>query len=79
MVQGLLPVLCSPGYRLPGPVEGGMGPRQWPFTAVTGWSSLGHHTVNSPLVRRTSTNKAFHAVSLRGTSPGSCQEDRWGW
>jgi len=42
-------------WGLPGPDAGGMGPRQWPFSFVKGWSSLGHHTVNSPLVRRTST------------------------
>jgi len=43
---------------------GGIGPRQWPFSFVTGWSSLGHHTVNSPLVRRTSTIIALDTVSL---------------
>ena len=40
-------------YWLPGPDEGGMGPRKWPFSFVTGWSSLGHLTVNSPFIRHT--------------------------
>ena len=40
---------------LPGPVEGGIGPRQEPFSFTTGVSWLGHHTVSSPFVRWTCT------------------------
>jgi len=40
---------------LPGPVEGGIGPRQEPTSLEMGMSWLGHHTVSSPFVRRTCT------------------------
>jgi hypothetical protein len=46
-------------YRLPSPEEGGIGPRQRPFRSATGWSSLGHHTVNVPFLIRTSTISAL--------------------
>jgi hypothetical protein len=28
-------------YRLPGPVDGGIGPRQGPLSIATGWSLSG--------------------------------------
>ena len=40
-------------YRLPGPVDGGIGPRQEALSFAAGWSLSGHHTVSSPLVSRT--------------------------
>ena len=44
----------SGAYRLAGPDDGGIGPRQRPFRFATGWSSVGHQTVNCPFVRQTS-------------------------
>ena len=42
-------------YRLPGPVDGGIGPRHEALSVATGWSLSGHQTVSSPLVSRTCT------------------------
>jgi DNA-binding NarL/FixJ family response regulator len=42
-------------YRLPGPVEGEIGPRHKALSGATGLSLSGHQTVSSPLVSRTCT------------------------
>ena len=51
-------------YRLPGPDDGGIGPCQQPVRWATGLSSVGHHTVNSPFITRTSTMSALAMVWL---------------
>jgi hypothetical protein len=60
LFNDLLLICCEPsieeaiipaiGYRLLGPVDGGIGPRQEALTFATGWSLSGHQTVSSPLV-----------------------------
>ena len=51
-------------YWLPGPDDGEIGPCQQPVRSATGVSWLGHHTVNSPFITRTSTMSALAMVSL---------------
>ena len=36
-------------YRLPRPVDDGIGPCQRALSVATGWSWSGHQTVSSPL------------------------------
>jgi hypothetical protein len=52
-----------PTYWHTGPDDGEIGPRQRPFRLATGSSWLGHHTVNSPFVTRTSTMRVLVKVS----------------
>jgi len=57
--------LCSGVvYLLPGPVDGGIGPRQEPFSFATGVSLLDHQTVNSPFVRLACTMISRDSQSL---------------
>ncbi len=51
-------------YGRPSPDYGEIGPCQQPFRWATGLSWLGHHTVNSPFITRTSTMSALAMVSL---------------
>ena len=51
-------------YWLPGPVDGGIGPCQQPVRSATGLSWVGHHTVNSSFIMRTSTMSALAMFSL---------------
>lgn len=48
--EAIIPAI---GYRLPGPVDSGIGPRQEALSVATGWSLSGHQTVSSPLISRT--------------------------
>jgi hypothetical protein len=49
-------VKASIAYRLPGPDDGGMGPRHCAAESfATGWSILGHPTISSPSIKDTST------------------------
>ena len=53
-------------YRLPGPVDGGIGPRQEAsLNFATGCSKLGHQTINAPSVTRTSTKISLDEGSRR--------------
>ena len=51
-------------YRLPGPDDGGIEPRQQPVRSATGMSWVGQHTDNSSFITRTSTMSVLTMFSL---------------
>jgi hypothetical protein len=52
-------------YRLPGPVDGGIGPRHAPRSFATGRSLFSKKTFNSPSVTRTCTKISLDEGSRR--------------
>src|SRR5262245_8879390 len=59
-------------YQLPGPADGGMGPRQRPANVATGTSSLNSHTINFPSFTPTSTRISHLALSPRNQYAPGC-------
>jgi hypothetical protein len=54
---------------LPGLDDGGIGPRKWPFSFATDWSSLGHHNVNAQSVTRTSSRTILYVGQAETNRP----------
>jgi hypothetical protein len=50
-------------YRLPGPVDGGIGLRQAAYQLCKGWSSLDHHNIIAPSLIRMSSSIALDVGS----------------